>query len=85
MRVSRAGGGAKYDLDPVSAESVLRYFLGLTDVSLPGSEERLRTVVALLGALADSELAGVGEIEALLADARELADRWQHAEDEDDQ
>lgn len=81
VRVSRAGGGAEYDLDPVSAEKVLRYFLGLADGGLPDSGEWLRTVVALLGALADSELAGVGEIEALLAEARELADRWQMADD----
>jgi hypothetical protein len=76
VRVSRTVDGTEYDLDPVSAENVLRYFLGEVDASLPNSEERLRTVVALLDALAASELSSELEIDALLWEAREVANRW---------
>jgi len=76
VRVSRIGDGVEYDIDPLFAENVLRYFLGSAGVSLPDSEVRLRAVVALLNALVDSELSSEEEIDALLAEARELADRW---------
>ena len=76
VRVSRIGDGVEYDIDPLFAENVLRYFLGSAGVSLPDSEVRLRAVVALLNALVDSELSSEEEIGALLAEARELADRW---------
>jgi hypothetical protein len=76
LRVSRMADGTEYDLDPVVAEKVLRYSLGSADVSLPDFEARLPIVVALLDALAESELSSETEIDALLAEARELADRW---------
>jgi hypothetical protein len=76
VRVSRIAGGTEYDLDPVAAEKVLRYSLGSPDVSLPDFEARLRIVVALLEALAESELSSEVEVDALLVEAREMADRW---------
>ncbi len=53
-----------------AAENVLRYLLGSADVSLPDPEVRLRAVVALLDALASSELPSETDIDALLAEAR---------------
>lgn len=76
VRVSRIGDGTEYDLDPAAAESVLRYLLGATDARLPDSERRVRIVVALLDALAASELSSEAEADVLLAEARDLADRW---------
>jgi hypothetical protein len=76
VRVSRIADGTEYDLDPVAAEKVLRYSLGSPGVSLPDFEARLRIIVALLEALAESELSGEAEVDALLVEARELADRW---------
>jgi hypothetical protein len=76
VRIWRTADGAGYDLDPAAAENVLLYFLGSTDVGLPDSGVRLRTVVALLDALAASELSSESDVDALLTEARELADQW---------
>jgi hypothetical protein len=76
VRVSRMTDGAEYDLDPVAAENVLRYFLGATEMTLPDSETRLRTVISLLDALADTELSSDADADTLLAEACKLADRW---------
>jgi hypothetical protein len=76
VRASRIGDGSEYDFDPAAAERVLRYLLGSTDVRIPDSKPRLRLVVALLDALAESELSGEAEVDALLAEARDVADQW---------
>ena len=68
--------GADYDLDPVAAENILRYFLGATETPLPDSETRLRTVISLLDALADTELSSDADTDTFLAEARKLADHW---------
>jgi hypothetical protein len=76
VRVSRLADGNEYDFDAVAAENVLRYLLGGNVARTPDPIERFRVVIALLGALADSELSGEADLDDLLAQARTLADRW---------
>ena len=76
VRASWIGDSTEYDLDPAAAESVLRYLLGSTDARIPDPKQRIRIVVALLDALAESELSSEADVGALLAEARDLADQW---------
>lgn len=73
LRASRAGDGTEYDLDPAAAENLLRYLLGSAHARIPDARQRIPTVMALLDALAASELPGQTEVEALLDQARHLA------------
>jgi hypothetical protein len=75
VRVSRIADGDEYDFDPVAGENVLRYSLGQTIPRTPDPAGRFRAVIALLGALVESELSGEEDVDDLLANARELADR----------
>jgi hypothetical protein len=76
VRVARIADGEEYDLDPVATEDVLRSVLGQQGAQVVSGESRLRTVMALLDALAESELSTEADVDGLLAEARELADRW---------
>jgi hypothetical protein len=77
VRASRISGGPEYDLDPVATEGVLRYYLGQADAPVsPDPKRRVPIVLALLDALVDSELPNDRETEAILTEARALADHW---------
>lgn len=76
VRVSRIGDGTEYDLDPAAAESVMRYLLGAANTHIPDSGQRIRIVVALIDALAESGLSSEAEADVLLAEARDLANQW---------
>ena len=76
VRRQRLGDGDAYDFDPVIGENVMKFSLGKA-VSTAPAEERLRAVIALLGALSESELHTAADIDELLGDARVLADRWE--------
>jgi hypothetical protein len=75
VRAERVADGEEYDFDPIVGETVLRYSLG-KEVPPQDPEERFRAVIALLDALAGSELATEADPDSLLAEARELADQW---------
>jgi hypothetical protein len=75
-RVSRIADGDEYDFDPYVGESVLRYALGQDIRITADAGERFRAVIALLGALAESELPSEEDVDYLLAEARALADQW---------
>jgi hypothetical protein len=74
VRVSRIADGEEYDLDPVVAEEVLRRALGQNGKRELELELWLRTIIALLDAFADSELPNETDVDALLVEARKLAD-----------
>lgn len=76
VRVSRIADGKEYDFDPAAGENILRYSLGQPVLRTPDVAERFRAVIALLDALAGSELSSEEEVDGLLAQARELADTW---------
>jgi hypothetical protein len=75
-RVSRLADGDFYDFDPVVGEEVLRLSLGQHARRTLEAEPRLRAVLALLGALAESELTSESDVDDVLIEARELADQW---------
>lgn len=79
VRVSRIADGKEYDFDPAAGENVLRYSLGQVIPRTPDPTERFRAVIALLDALADSELSSEEDVDDLLAEARELAGTWTHS------
>jgi hypothetical protein len=76
VRVSRIADGEAYDFDPTVAENVLRYSLGQQIPRTPDPNERFRAVIALLDALAETELSSEADLDELLAEARQLAGRW---------
>jgi hypothetical protein len=76
VRIARLADGDEFDFDPAIGEQVLRYSLGQTVTQILELEPRLRAIIALLDALAESELSSEADLDALLGDARELADRW---------
>lgn len=76
LRVSRIADGDAYDFDPIVAENVLRYSLGQQIPKTPDPNERFRAVIALLDALTETEVSGEADLDDLLAEARQLADRW---------
>jgi hypothetical protein len=76
VRVSRRADGDEYDFNPVAGEAVLRYSLGQSIQDVPDLDERLRAIIALLDALAETELSSEADVGDLLAEARELADEW---------
>lgn len=76
VRVARISDGAEYDFDPEAGENVLRYSLGQTISRAPDPAVRFRAVIALLDALAESELSSEEDVDDLLAEARELAGTW---------
>ena len=75
VRAERLADGDEFDIDPMSAEDVLRRSLGQNVPETADPECRFRAVVALLGALTD----GADEIEVddVLAEAGGVIDRWQ--------
>jgi hypothetical protein len=73
VRIERLSDGDEYDLDPVIAENVLRRSLGQKVPVSSDPGDRLRVVVAILGALTDD--ASETEIDDVLAEARVLMDR----------
>jgi hypothetical protein len=80
VRRARVLDGAEYDIDPIAAENVLRFALGQIDADVPDPESRMRAVLALLNALAESELTEPADVDQLLEEARALADRWSAAQ-----
>ena len=77
VRIARLTDGDEFDFDPVIGEYVLRYSLGQTVTQRLDLESRLRAIIALLDALAESELTDEADLDGLLAEARMLADSWQ--------
>jgi hypothetical protein len=75
LRVERTADGGEYDFDPIAGENVLLYSLG-KKIPPQDPEQRLRALIALLDALAGSELTSEADADDLLAEARELADQW---------
>jgi hypothetical protein len=75
VRAERVADGEEYDFDPLVGENVLLYSLG-KEVTPQDAEERFRAVVALLDALAGSELTSESDADGLLAEARHLANQW---------
>jgi hypothetical protein len=76
VRSSRLADGDQYDFDPIVGETVLRHSLGQTVTQTLELEPRLRAVITLLDALAETELSSEADLDDLLAEARQLADRW---------
>jgi hypothetical protein len=76
VRSSRIADGDEYDLDPAIAESVLAYFLGQKNARLPGPDQRVHAVMALLGALTQDYPPRETGIDNLLQEAQQLADHW---------
>ena len=81
VRRERLADGSAYDIDPVVSEQVMRSSL---DVAGPphSAEERLRAVIALLGALSAAEPHTATDVDELLREARALADQWLNRRDE---
>jgi hypothetical protein len=75
-RIARLADGDAFDFDPVVGEDVLRDSLGQSVPRPADPGERFRAVVALLDALAGSELHSATDVDELLAQARALADQW---------
>jgi hypothetical protein len=76
VRMSRIADGKEYDFDPADAENILRYSLGEPISRTLDAAKRFRAIIALLDALAESELSSEEDVDDLLARARELADTW---------
>ena len=79
VRRDRLADGEVYDIDPLVGENVVKSSLGLPGSPQP-PEERLKAVIALLGALSVDELHTDADTDELLAEARVLADRRLAAE-----
>jgi hypothetical protein len=75
-RIARMADADDLDFDPVAGEDMLRASLGQSVPRPADPGERFRAVVALLDALAGSELHSATDVDELLAQARALADRW---------
>lgn len=75
-RIARLADGDSYDFDPVVGEEVLRFSLGQQARRTLDAEARLRAVLALLGALAESELRNESAVNDVLIEARELVEQW---------
>jgi hypothetical protein len=69
VRRERFSDGDAYDINPVVAEHVMRFSLGVPVPPQP-PQERLQVVIALLDALSASELHTAADIDELLAEAR---------------
>ncbi len=81
VRSARLADGSEYDFDPVNGEDMLRYALGQQLTRTIEFESRLRASIALLDALTVGELSSEAAADQLLAAARELADRWEAAQE----
>jgi hypothetical protein len=75
-RIARLADGDSYDFDPVVGEEVLRLSLGQQARRTVTAEARFRAELALLGALAESELTSESAVDDVLIEARELAEQW---------
>lgn len=75
VRHARLAGGDAYDINPVIGENVLRYSLGQQIQRTLDPSERFRAVIALLDALAETELSSEADLTELLAEARLFAAR----------
>jgi hypothetical protein len=76
VRIARMADGDDLGFDPAVGENVLRASLGQFVPMPTDPGERFRAVVALLDALAGSELHSATDVDDLLILARGLADRW---------
>jgi hypothetical protein len=76
VRTARVTDGDEFDFDPVVGEDVLRFSLGQKPMHQMGLEPQLKATIVLLGGLVETELSSQAEIDDLLTEARELADRW---------
>jgi hypothetical protein len=70
VRAARLADGDEYDIDPMTAENVLRRSLRQNVPEAADPEDRFRVVVVLLGALTDG--ASEDDVDGLLAEARDL-------------
>src|ERR1700739_1814999 len=75
IRLARTAVGSEFDLEPAIAENVLLNSLGQDGPRATDHPERFRAVIALMDALAESVLPSDEDVDDLLAEARELADR----------
>jgi hypothetical protein len=76
VRLRRDQDGTEFDIDPDTAENVLGYALGQHLARTPDPGDRFRAVIALLGALTESEVSSGADLDSLLRDARRLAEQW---------
>ena len=76
IRSARSQDGTGDDIDPLAAETLLRRALG-QDIPVPDDvRTRIRTTFTLLALLASDLHLDPAGVEALLAEARSLADHW---------
>jgi hypothetical protein len=76
IRSARSQDGTGDDIDPQAAETLLRRALG-QDIPVPGDvKTRIHTTFTLLALIASDLRLDPAGVEALLAEARSLADRW---------
>jgi hypothetical protein len=75
VRASRTADGVQFDFDPVAGEEVLRHSLGQLPVHALELEAHLRATIAILDALADNEFSSEADLNLLLDQAHDLADR----------
>jgi hypothetical protein len=76
IRAGTADRAGDMDLDPLATEAVFRRALGRSVPSVTDPWMRLRSTVALLTVLfSDLDLGG-SHVDALLTEARGLADQW---------
>jgi hypothetical protein len=76
VRVGRIADGDEYDFDPLAGEEVLLYSLAQGARHAPELEPRLRATISLLDALAENQLTRDADVNAVLEEARAIADRW---------
>lgn len=73
IRTRPAGAGS---LDPVTAERMIRAVLGHGNIDDLDASTRISTELVLLAALVTDRDASSDDLDALLADAKKVADGW---------
>jgi hypothetical protein len=76
IRAGTADRAEDMDLDPLATEATLRRALGQPAAGVMDPWARLRSTVALLTVLFSDLALGESRVNALLTEARGLADRW---------
>jgi hypothetical protein len=75
VRTARVADGDEIDFDPVVGEDVLRFSLGQKPMHRMDLEPQLKATIALLDGLVERELSSEAEVDDMLTEARDLADR----------
>jgi hypothetical protein len=76
LRAGTADRAEDMDLDPLAAEATLRRALGQPAPAVSDPRTRLRSTVALLTVVVGDLALGESRADALLVEARILANRW---------